>query len=108
MCEMFVLKNFVLHDNLTRVQLCITCVDNIFLYLIFVQFVEYEIFLTPKISQITVIYTHVHVCICMISCIDNAYPMQADFDDDKIDVSLLSFFDRDDDEVALTWKKQKT
>ena len=43
-----------------------------------------------------------------ISCIDNAYPIQADFDDDKIDISQLSFFDRDNDEAALTWKKKKT
>ena len=44
----------------------------------------------------------------MISCIDNAYSIQVDLDHDKIDVSQLSFFDRDDVEAALTWKKKKT
>ena len=43
----------------------------------------------------------------MISCVDNAYPIQVDFDHDKIDVLQLSFYDKDDDDAALTWKKQK-
>ena len=90
-------KLFGLHDSLTRVQLCIACVENICLQN-----------LTLNLSRITVIYTHVHVCTRMISCNDNACPIQVDFDDDKIDVSQLSFFDRDDDEAALTWKKKKT
>ena len=50
---MFVLKIFVLYDNLTRVQLHNMCVNNI-LGFIFVLFDEYEKFLTAKTSQITV------------------------------------------------------
>ena len=82
------------------------------MYLIFVLFVEREIFLyTENFPIYGNIYSHVHIPVLVhvcISCIDNAYPIQADFDDDKIDVLQLSFFDRDDDEAALTWKKKKT
>ena len=64
---MSVWKIFVLSDNLTIVQLHTTCVENIFVCLIFVVFDEYEKFLTTKVLRITVIYfsfspNELHVC----------------------------------------------
>ena len=51
---MFVLKKFLLYDNLTHVQLCNTYVKKYFVCLIFVLFDKYEHFLPMKISRITV------------------------------------------------------
>ena len=51
--NMFVLKKFVVYNTLTRFQLCNTCGENI-LCLIFVVFDDSEIFITTKLSQITV------------------------------------------------------
>ena len=58
-CKMFVLKNFVLYDNLTHIQLRNVYVENISC-LIFLPFDEYKEFFMPKISRIMVLIYLMH------------------------------------------------
>ena len=67
---MFLLNNFIVsNDNLTHVQLCTTCVENI-LCLIFVVSDDSDNFLITKISQITGDDNYWRTVMVMTGCVD--------------------------------------